>query len=144
MKYLLLFSLFLVAAKGCGDKEMKDVTTVAIGEKATLKIGEMLHVEGSTKDGFRFSSVENDSRCPKGVNCIQAGSVTILVEEMNAKSQQVNIPADIARSGKIFDIEGAKVKVLSVDPYPVNGQGAIKQEDYSLTIMLMEGNPKMK
>lgn len=143
MKYLFLFSLFLVVAKGCGDKKLEGVVVAKIGEEVSLKIGEALHIEGSDKAGFMFSSVENDSRCPRGLDCIQAGAATILIEEMNVTPKQVNIPAKMGKSGVFFNIKGARIKVISLDPYPVSGQGGIKPEDYVLTIKLIEGSASM-
>lgn len=122
---------------------MDGVTTASIGDEISLKVGEMLHLEGSDTQGFRFSSVENDSRCPKGVNCIQAGAANILIEEMNREPKQITIPAKGSRSNTTFSINGAKVKVLSLDPYPENGAGKPTQEDYVLKVKLMAGAPSM-
>lgn len=143
MKYLLLFSLFLVAAKGCGDKKMEGVTTAKIGQEVSLKVGEILQLDGSETQGFRFSSVENDSRCPIGMSCVQAGSANILIEEIDREPKQISIPAKGSRSNTTFGINGAKVKILSLDPYPESGAGKPQQEDYILTVAIMEGNPSM-
>ncbi|MEL6141913.1 MAG: hypothetical protein AAFQ37_02300 [Bacteroidota bacterium] len=141
MKYLFFLSLFLVVAKGCRDKKVDGVIMADYGEEITLKLGEAMKLAGGDKQGFLFSSVENDSRCPKGVSCIQAGSATILVEEMNVTPKQVNIPAD-ARGKTSFSIQGAKIIILSLNPYPVQGE-KITMEDYRLVLRVEEGAPKL-
>lgn len=141
MKYLFLLSIFLVAAKGCGDKTVEGVIQAEMGEEVTLAVGEALQIKGSKSDGFLFLTVERDSRCPKGVNCIQAGAATIAVEEMSGKPRQVTIPAD-ARSKPNFSIKGAKVTILGLDPYPQSGSKTAP-EDYRLRVMLSEGASNM-
>jgi len=141
MKYLFFLSLFLVVAKGCGDKKVDGVVMADYGDEVTIKLGEALQLSSGDKQGFLFSSVENESRCPKGVSCLQAGSATILVEEMNATPKQVNIPAD-ARGKTNFNIDGAKITVLRLDPYPAQGE-KIAMEDYRLVIRVEEGAPKL-
>ena len=122
---------------------MDGVTTAKIGETVSLKVGEMLHLDGSDTKGFRFSSVENDSRCPRGMNCFQAGAANILVEEMNQEPKQVTLPAEGSRSTTTFSINGDKVKIIKLDPYPESGVEKPKPEDYILTVELMEGAPSM-
>ncbi len=135
MKYLLFVSLFLVAAKGCGDKKVEGVTVADFGEEVTLAVGEALKIKGTDDQGFLFLSVEQESRCPTGVNCIQAGSATILVEQMNAAPKQVTIPANLERSRTKFSINGATVIIMALDPYPVDGQRTAP-EDYELKVKL--------
>lgn len=138
MKYLLLFSLFLVVHKGCGDKPLaNEATSIQVGERVTLAVGEMLRVKGSEKAGFRFTSVENDNRCPTGLSCFQAGSATLLLEALDSPPKQLNIPADDGGNGTNLTYGGAKVKIISVDPYPSKEQPKIPADKYSITLELL-------
>lgn len=141
MKYLFLLSIFLVAAKGCGDKTVEGVIVAEMGDEVSLAIGEALQIKGSKTEGFLFLNVERDSRCPKDVNCIQAGAATIAIEEMNGQPRQVNIPAD-SRSNPTFMINGAKVTILGLDPYPSAGSKTAPG-DYRLRVQLSEGASKL-
>ncbi|MEM9835072.1 MAG: hypothetical protein AAF828_01140 [Bacteroidota bacterium] len=134
MKYLFFLSIMLVAAKGCGDKTPEGIQQAEMGEEITLSVGEALQVKGSETDGFLFVSVEQDSRCPTGVNCIQSGEATIAIEEITGKPRQVKVGTD-KRSLGSFTIKGAKVKIMGLDPYPTSGS-RIPKESYKLRVML--------
>ncbi len=136
MKYILLFALLLSAAKGCKDKAPPPT---AYGEEKTLAVGEILHLAAGENQGFMFLSVERDSRCPKGVNCIQAGEATIVVEEISGGPKQVTVPAE-SRAKPSFMIKGAKIEVLSLDPYPTDGQRT-PFADYTLRVKVLEPAP---
>lgn len=128
----------MIAHKGCGDKpSANEATSVQVGERITLAVGEMMHVKGSDQDGFRFTSIENDNRCPTGVSCIQAGSATVLLEALESAPKQVNIPANDGGAGTIVSYGGAKVKIISVDPYPTQEEPKIPMDKYSITLELL-------
>lgn len=139
MKYLLLFSLFLAVSKGCGDKKIDGIRTADYGDEVTIAVGEALRIK-DTESGFLFFSVERDSRCPRGANCIQAGAATIVVEEMTGSPRQINIPAEGSRNRTSFTINRAKIEILSLAPYPTGGE-KIDPADYALTVKISEGNP---
>ncbi len=129
MKYILLLAILLSSTKACKEKEMKPT---AFGEEKTLAVGEVFRLEGEANQGFLFVSVERDSRCPTGVNCIQAGAATIVIEEIAGGPRQVTIAAD-SRANPSFTIKGAKIEVLELAPYPTDGIRT-PFEDYTLRV----------
>lgn len=54
------------------------VRTVALGEAFSIKVGESVSVAGAGVS-VTFTALVSDSRCPRGVQCIQAGNAVISV-----------------------------------------------------------------
>ena len=54
------------------------VRTVALGEAFSVKVGESVSVAGAGVS-VTFTALVSDSRCPRGVQCIQAGNAVISV-----------------------------------------------------------------
>jgi len=83
---------------------------------------------------LRFVEVVNDSRCPKGVQCIWAGEVSSLVE-LGIQGQQKSLV--LTQSGS----DQAENKVLDynitfdVQPYP-EASKTIRNKDYRLRVMV--------
>jgi hypothetical protein len=57
-------------------------------QKATIKFGKQKKFSQS-KLTVKFLSVTEDSRCPQGVNCIQAGNARIKVEISNGTTKEI-------------------------------------------------------
>jgi hypothetical protein len=113
-------------------------------DKAALKYLKITQKKCLKKKGFQlvFKEVISDSRCPKGVTCIWAGEIEIVISvykdqkliEDNAitisnKSNQENINwiANYLPSNK------KNIKSISVFPYPKEGS-TINPKDYYLKI----------
>lgn len=132
-----------MAGKGCGDKGKEGIVTAKIGDEVSVKVGQILRLKDGDTQGFRFSSVENDNRCPIGMNCLQAGAATILIEEAEGSPRQINVAAKGSRASTFFDIKGARVKVLALDPYPDANAERPAPEDYVLRLELRPGAPSL-
>jgi hypothetical protein len=83
--------------------------------------------------------VDDDSRCPQGVNCIWAGSVgvSLLLSAPGAEGERVKLntavdPRAVSYKGHSFSIE-------SVSPPRVEGKN-IKAEDYRITLAVCAEN----
>lgn len=104
---------------------------VAYGEPADLFPGQSLAVTKS-KAAFTFTRVVTDSRCPTGLDCIQAGEAVVLVTLPDGKGTTVRIPAD-SRTPVTFSIPDGSVSVISLKPYPAARQ-KINPGDYRLSV----------
>jgi hypothetical protein len=127
MRYLFIFACFtLVMASACNKKVAGTtatdtpvtgpVKTIAFGDTETMKIGETCKLEKSNAS-FTFLEVVSDNRCPRGVNCVQAGEAVVLVKVDGGSPQRVTIntnPKSLTR----LTIEGGTVEILELNPYP--------------------------
>ncbi|MFT7121657.1 MAG: hypothetical protein ACJAZ9_001839 [Neolewinella sp.] len=146
MIYRLLFLLCLATLFACSPKVTADtavekvettgpVKEVDFGEQATLRQGESLRI-GRTDVGFTFTRMMTDSRCPEGLDCIQAGEVILLITFPNGGSQRVRVGADSKQKASFGTADGS-FQVLKVSPYPVARQPPVP-EDYEMTVKVMK------
>lgn len=95
----------------------------------TLKVGNSVSFD-DTK--IEFKSVVSDSRCPDGVQCIQAGSVLV---ELSVMSEGIESIEKIDSNSPGVILAGKKIKIESVTPVPVAGT-KVKDKDYEVTFVL--------
>jgi len=91
----------------------------------TLSIGERASFEGSS---LRPLSIEEDSRCPKDVQCIQAGTVRVKVEIVSSTGTST----EIIGLGKSVTTATEIVLFSAVLPAPVSTV-TLAPKDYQLT-----------
>lgn len=127
---LLIFSLMVsscAVAGGGGD------ITASLGQEFTLPVGEKASIEDEELT-IKFVEVLGDSRCPAGVQCIQAGEA-----QCQLRFTYVGSPADMT----IVQPGGGDVSatdyfimykiVFKLEPYPQAGQ-QIAASDYKLVM----------
>ncbi len=81
--------------------------------------------------------VVEDNRCPANVNCIVAGSVTVLFEftlDGTSYPIQVTLDADKPQDAET-EVAGYTIRLVTVNPYPQNAN-EIAQEDYSFSLVV--------
>ena len=115
LSWLCAFSLVLISCKtevladnSKSDSLPRDFTLTA-GE--TILVGDM---------NFQFERVESDSRCPKGVQCITAGSAEVIVsymidEKPIQKSLKAKSPVTSSDSLHVGDVS---ITLVFLKPYP--------------------------
>ena len=70
-----------------------------------------------TKMTIKFISLVEDSRCPEGVNCIQAGNARIKVTvKMRGESKTFELNTNLGPKGESF--EGYAINLVNVTPAP--------------------------
>jgi hypothetical protein len=109
-----------------------------VSRNVQIRFGQEVTVPGH-KFKIKFVSVPEDSRCPKGVNCIWAGNVRVLLHVSKAKSKPVKVelnlnPRDFP-DGEAANYGNYKLKLKSVEPYPVDGQ-QFAVRDYRVTLSI--------
>ncbi len=67
--------------------------TVALGETFSVKVGESATIAGAGLT-VTFTSVVSDSRCPPGVQCIQAGNAVVAVTVTRPGTGPVKLTLD--------------------------------------------------
>lgn len=129
---LILVGLVSVASGVAAQNPPKNA---ALGAGFELKIGESARVSSETLQ-IGFEDVISDSRCPKGEQCIQAGSAEIRVWLQKGSDERVR--RQIRTSAG--DDEGTSVlnytvRLEGLAPYPAAGRGTAK-EAYVATIVV--------
>ena len=71
-----------------------------------------------TKMTIKFVSLVEDSRCPEGVNCIQAGNakIKVTVKIRGAESKTFELNTNLGPKGETF--EGYAINLVNVTPAP--------------------------
>jgi hypothetical protein len=128
---LAIFPLLFVLATMLAQPA-SDVKQVTLKQEFEVKVGEKVSVEALR---LSFTGVAEDSRCPKGVECIWAGNakVTLRVSRAGKHSAQINLNTGIEPKHKLYD--GYDIKLVSLNPYPQKGE-KIKRGDYVATVVV--------
>jgi len=69
--FLLSFVLLIPLSSGCAN-----VAKASLNSQFTLAPGQTVRIQSESMD-IKFIGVTGDSRCPRGVECIWAGQVTL-------------------------------------------------------------------
>jgi hypothetical protein len=142
---LLIFAAFILtsacnkkiaATTGAEEPVSGPVKTIVFGTTETMKIGETCKLEKSNVT-FTFVEVVSDNRCPRGVNCIQAGEAVIIVKVAGGSPQKVKIDTD-PKTVTRMPIEGGTVEMLALNPYPEAG-ARIDPAQRTLQIRMIAG-----
>lgn len=132
---LILISLMLLAMN-CPGQDSNQASNrpreIPLDQEFELKIGQEANIK-SERLKVKFVSVLEDSRCPKGVNCIQAGQgrVALQVTTPNKKSETVELSTDLPKQEREFG--GYQVKLVSLNPYP-KMDNPVKPAEYVLIL----------
>jgi hypothetical protein len=114
------------------DKFMKNLILALI---LTLALGSVFQTEAKTekqikvqvnsqktvpgtKMTIKFVSLVEDSRCPEGVNCIQAGNakIKVTVKVRGGESKTFELNTNLGPKGESF--EGYAINLVTVTPAP--------------------------
>ena len=112
---------------------------VKLGESFTLGMGEAARVEDA-EITVTFQEVSSDSRCPKDVNCIQAGEavVVLALESAAGKKTLVELAVPPGGSSPAAAFEAFRVTVVELEPQTESTR-SIDPSGYVATVRLSSG-----
>jgi hypothetical protein len=125
---LMIILLLLAGSVSCTSKKIE----ATFGKEFTLPLGKTAAVGDDTLT-FKFVDVLEDSRCPSGVECVQAGqarcSMHIVYHGAVSDVVFVNGGGDVPSFGELnsYDV------MYKLEPYPEAGK-EIAKSDYVLKI----------
>jgi hypothetical protein len=143
MSRFVLISIFVLVVlllfSGCSSGP--DEINASWGREFTLSTGQTAVFDGGRLK-IKFESVTGDSRCPKGVTCIQAGEAKCKVLIGNDRSYSaIELHDKAGMSGyseTTFENTGYKIKLsFRVEPYPEAGK-QIGSSDYKLLMTVIK------
>ena len=133
LKRLVLPALILVAiVPGCAREESK--TKVKLNQPFEMTIGQTVVATGQDLE-IKFEDITEDSRCPKGVVCIWAGQVSVLVEMTAKDGQETLTLTEPGPSGLNISTYRQYRISYQISPYPEAGR-AISKGDYKLQLTI--------
>ncbi|MDX6695772.1 MAG: hypothetical protein QOF02_3375 [Blastocatellia bacterium] len=130
---LLLSILLFFSMAGWAEPPRKE-KRAQLGQEFTLKVGEQVAIREAGLT-ISFSTVAEDSRCPKGVDCIWAGNgrVVVQVSKGHRKAAAVELNTGIAPKEQRF--QDYEIKLVSLNPYPQKDVN-VKRSDYTATFIV--------
>jgi hypothetical protein len=107
-----------------------------MGEAFPLRIGEAATVEDAELT-VTFKEVSSDSRCPKDVNCIQAGEAVVLLAVDSKAGQSGMLEFSVPPGGASLAVtfEGLRVTIVRLEPEPESTK-SIDTADYVANILV--------
>lgn len=130
MRWLPLGLLLLLAC----HRQLPE-NTFLIGPEAALRLAVGDHARATRKgtDLFTFLEVVEDSRCPRGVQCIQAGRAVVRVAVL--RDGQLTTET-LTVEGNGVRTDAGTVYLQQLEPYP--DAAVEKPEPYRLVLRLRE------
>ncbi len=128
------FTVLIIAAAACGSGGSG---LSGLGDKLVLPIGGSIEVDtGGGKALVQFISLDADSRCPQGMECIVAGEATIILgltlEDGSRRAFHVTIPPGASVRSEVAGF-ALTLTVLLPDPPPENMSPALYRAELELT-----------
>lgn len=127
LRYYAVFLLaFASIASQAGEK------VIVLDREFKLKIGESAK---APREGLKveFDSVSEDSRCPKGVNCVWAGNAKILLKVQKDTGKPADVELNTNINPKTFRYLEYDLSLKELKPYPESDR-TIKTSDYEVTV----------
>ena len=106
---------------------------VRYDEPFALAFGRSAKVEHSSIH-VRFVAVPEDSRCPTGVQCVQAGRARVRLEVRRGRTAPVWIELGTDAEPSLASAGGVTWELQAVEPYPAAGRER-RPGDYVLTLV---------
>lgn len=129
----LLASLFLFLSMVGWPEPPRKVKRARLQQEFKVKVGEQVLI---TDAGLKitFSAVAEDSRCPKGVNCIWAGNGKIVIKISKGK-KKADVQLNTGIEPRLGSFDEYKLKLVELNPYP-ESDVAIKRGEYVATLVV--------
>lgn len=129
-----LFVSFLMFFSMIGWAEPpRKAKRAALGQEFTLKVGQQVTIE-ETGLHISFTAVTEDSRCPKGVDCIWAGNGKIIIK-VKGQGKPTELELNTGRGPKEQHFRGYDIKLVQLNPYP-ESKSPIKHGSYAVTLVV--------
>lgn len=137
MNLFVSFFLFFAMAGGAAVPSHK-VKRAQLGQQFTLRVGEQAILKDAGVK-LSFSAVAEDSRCPKGVDCIWAGNGRVIVQIVKGGRKATELQLNTGLDPKEQRFQDYTIKLVQLDPYPQKGF-TLKRGDYAATFVVSKAS----
>jgi hypothetical protein len=145
---LLLLTGLLALTAACSKKQTESdnacpggADSFIIGQPFTLCYGTSASLEAGANLVVRFDALLDDSRCPSDVTCAWQGRADARLVTTLGSSQTDTLSAEGLTEAPVLDsalFSGYKIRLLAIEPYPVNATGPVPVEDYKLKLVVLQ------
>jgi hypothetical protein len=114
--------------------------SASLDEDFQLGYGQTAQLDGDQLS-VTFAEVDEDSRCPSDVECIQAGWVTIRLAVKVGEGAGEDVTLTLqpgAPDSATASLDGYTITLVEVEPYPVSTE-PISLNDYVATLRVSQG-----
>ena len=124
--FSLLFILTPHSSQPPGDARLNQEFDVRVGERVTIK-----------KEGLKIAlvKIEEDSRCPEGVQCIWAGNGKVLLRLSRGRERATTMTLNTGIDPGSAAYGAYDVKLVNLCPYPKKDV-EIKKNEYIATLLV--------
>jgi hypothetical protein len=131
--------LLLVLPLVCCAQATPPAAEVTLRQEFKLRLGQTIRVKGEGLK-VRFTSVVEDSRCPKGEQCIWQGNAKIRLEVTKGEDKPVTFELSTEPGPQEATHLNYALKFVALDPYPGTG-GQPAPEEYQATLAVDKNAP---
>jgi hypothetical protein len=125
----------LLLATAAGASHLPTATRKAsLNKEFTIKLGQRATIKNLS---LKFRNVQNESRCPTGVQCVWAGNAAIAIQISNKNTHQMTaiLNTNPGVQPNELDYKGYKIRLVALNPYPKVDQ-KINDNDYAATLIV--------
>ena len=133
-----LISFFIFSAV-LFAQQSRDAEAIRLGEEFELKINQQAVIEG---EGLTvgFESVLEDSRCPKGVDCIWSGNARIRIRSSKkGRGMPASIELNTNDGPKSSSYLNYEVRLVGLKPHPKASE-AVRPSEYSAALIIKKNS----
>lgn len=105
--------------------------SVTMGQQFSLHVGQSASVAG-VSSVITFRAVRNDSRCPTGTQCVQAGNAEVVLDVAPAAGAPSSLTLNTTPPGE-QTLGNGILRLISLSPAPTAG-ATIDQSAYIATL----------
>lgn len=130
--------LGLLLFTSCGGKQLTENLKKVYSGSDTIEINTNYTVfDVSRRFSVELDTVLNDSRCPKGVQCVWEGNAEIQLKTTMSSDSKIHYIRLHTNSQFAQDtvVNNYRFKLLELNPYPENGK-TFPYYDYRATIVI--------
>ena len=114
----LLSSMSIFAAKS-------DTVTVESGQSKISSLG---------KIKVKFISVEEDSRCPEGTNCVWAGNAKVKITLAKGRKHARTFELNSTNAPKVVTFEGYDISFVDLTPHRTMSKVVVRAQNLTVSI----------
>jgi predicted rRNA methylase YqxC with S4 and FtsJ domains len=107
---------------------------VSLNEQFTIKAGQQVAIKGE-KLSVQFSSVQNESRCPTGVQCVWEGNAAVSIEASKKRKKAVQAILNTNIQPNELAYKKYRIRLLGLNPYPRIDE-KIEAKDYEAVMIV--------
>jgi len=139
MRLAIATTLSVLLGAVCSVPGLAQPVPIELGRNFSLRPGESAPMRGEELR-VGFEGVKNDSRCPKGEQCVWAGDATVWVWLQRGSGPRGMHELHAAEGpGQTLQVFGHDLRLVGLAPGPVTGK-AIAKGDYVLTLRLSQSS----